>query len=410
MTIENATTSPPRQNVAESARSGAAGKSGSASGSDSDGPEGFLSLLTSIEPATEVAEPAWEPTNATSPLVNPAAQNDDPPNGAANDLALLILLGGQVMTKAVPAAEVVGAVPYGTNDAFAIGAKRLTVTPQAAFDGTTGSQNHLQASLSSGPVVAERDNLIQTPVPVGGDKSGFGLSKGHTNGSSDMSRTTSQIQNLSQLQETAAAKTVLTHPASNLLLREEPANAGGLMSIIGPKTSEASRMKDNFKSLASGLEGGWVAGGFNQMSQQVYGPTAVSAPIAAREIQEQLTYWVNHDLHNAEMKLDGPGRQPIEVSISIQGNEASIAFRTDQAEARDLLQSAVSQLEDMLSGQGLSLAGVSVGSSGQGQGHSGGDKHPGERRNTRITATVQPATAENKLVRESRNQGLDLFV
>ena len=78
------------------------------------------------------------------------------------------------------------------------------------------------------------------------------------------------------------------------------------------------------------------------------------------------TYWMSSDMKNAEMKLDGFGESPVEVSISVQGNQAHVAFRTDEAQTRLALEDAGATLKDMLSKEGLNLAGVSVGTSDAG--------------------------------------------
>ena len=78
------------------------------------------------------------------------------------------------------------------------------------------------------------------------------------------------------------------------------------------------------------------------------------------------TYWMSSDMKNAEMKLDGFGESPVEVSISVHGNQTHVAFRTDEAQTRLALEDAGTTLKDMLSKEGLNLAGVSVGISGAG--------------------------------------------
>jgi flagellar hook-length control protein FliK len=50
---------------------------------------------------------------------------------------------------------------------------------------------------------------------------------------------------------------------------------------------------------------------------------------AAMYVAEKVAYWISNDVQSAEMKLDGIGSDPVEVSIRMQGNEAHIAFRTD---------------------------------------------------------------------------------
>ena len=61
----------------------------------------------------------------------------------------------------------------------------------------------------------------------------------------------------------------------------------------------------------------------------------------------------------AEMKLEGLGDSPVEVSISMNGNQAHVAFRTDEVQARDALENAGVQLKEMLQRDGVVLSGMS---------------------------------------------------
>ncbi len=82
--------------------------------------------------------------------------------------------------------------------------------------------------------------------------------------------------------------------------------------------------------------------------------------------QNPRTYWMSSDMKNAEMKLDGFGETPVEVSISVHGNLTHVAFRTDEVQTRLALEDTENTLKDMLSKEGLNLAGLSVGASGTG--------------------------------------------
>ncbi|MFD2300188.1 flagellar hook-length control protein FliK [Paracidovorax citrulli] len=85
------------------------------------------------------------------------------------------------------------------------------------------------------------------------------------------------------------------------------------------------------------------------------------------QIAEQVAYWVHQKTQNAELTIDRDG-QPVEVSVSLTGNEAHVAFRSDQSQTRDMLDTSVAQLRELLRGEGLELAGVSIGQSGAGAG------------------------------------------
>jgi flagellar hook-length control protein FliK len=97
---------------------------------------------------------------------------------------------------------------------------------------------------------------------------------------------------------------------------------------------------------------------------------SASIPIdAAPEtaVATQVAVWVSQNIQSAELKLDAQGSDPVEVSISMVGNQATVEFRCDTAETRDMLNRAADQLDTMLKSEGLILSGVSVGTSSQQQ-------------------------------------------
>ena len=137
-------------------------------------------------------------------------------------------------------------------------------------------------------------------------------------------------------------------------------------------------------------------------------------PMAAEEqVADQVAYWVNQKTQNAEMTLqrDGP---PVEVSVSLSGNEAHVSFRSDQAETRALLDQSMAQLSEMLRAQGLVLSGMSVGTSAQGgSGANAEGGHPGAREGARQAQVVSKAPAgTSSLVRGAvaSDRAVDIFV
>ena len=90
-----------------------------------------------------------------------------------------------------------------------------------------------------------------------------------------------------------------------------------------------------------------------------------TAPGADKQLAQTISYWLGQGVQNAELKLDGLGAKPVAVRISVSHGEAHIGFRSDQPEVRQLIEGAVLQLRDLLGQEGLTLAGVSIGSSEQ---------------------------------------------
>ncbi len=99
-------------------------------------------------------------------------------------------------------------------------------------------------------------------------------------------------------------------------------------------------------------------------------------------VAEQVSYWIGRGTQNAELEVEGLGEGPVKVSIELQGQEARVEFRADQAQTRQILQESMPHLRELLERDGLVLSGLSVGTSGsergQGQGP-GAEGRPGQR-------------------------------
>lgn len=146
---------------------------------------------------------------------------------------------------------------------------------------------------------------------------------------------------------------------------------------------------------------------------------AASADAAQRaaedQITEQLAYWVHQKTQNAELTLDRDG-QPVQVTVSLTGSEAHVAFRSDQIQTREMLDGSVAQLRELMQAEGLQLSGVTVGTSGDSSGRDGrSGSEGGERgRQGARQASVQAAVPLGAGMRAARggsaSSSLDVFV
>lgn len=130
-------------------------------------------------------------------------------------------------------------------------------------------------------------------------------------------------------------------------------------------------------------------------------------------LTEQLRYWVSQGMRSAELTVQGDA-DPVQVSISMQGNEAHVAFRSEHAATRDMLAGTVDQLRDLLQAQGMVLSGVSVGAHDAGNGRGGQPAGPEARvrpaaaRAAAVEAAL-PAVSAAAAARTAAG-GLDLYV
>lgn len=127
-------------------------------------------------------------------------------------------------------------------------------------------------------------------------------------------------------------------------------------------------------------------------------------------VAEQVSYWISNDVQSAEIKLQGLGDSPVAVRISMVGNEAHVAFRTDEAQARDALENASAHLKEMLQRDGVVLSGVSVGTSGSG-GAGGQEQQPRHGRQKTVVMVEVPLRVETRALGTAQaGRALDLFV
>lgn len=136
-----------------------------------------------------------------------------------------------------------------------------------------------------------------------------------------------------------------------------------VMALASVRSSEVSvgvRTGEGRTASGSGLEDG-SAFSTREMGNVDSPPVFAEANLMGAEDQvaEQVAYWVNQKTQNAQLTLDRDG-QPVEVSVSLSGNEAHVSFRSDQPETRALLDQSMAQLSDLLGSEGLVLSGMSV--------------------------------------------------
>lgn len=128
-------------------------------------------------------------------------------------------------------------------------------------------------------------------------------------------------------------------------------------------------------------------------------------------VAEQVSYWVGRGTQSAELEIDGIDERPVLVNITLQGQEARVEFRAEQAQTRQVLQDAAPHLREMLEREGLMLAGMSVGSSGAdgGQGQSGRER-PAARQAQVIVPEPVSVRSAGPSGGSASGRSVDLFV
>ncbi len=404
MTIEKTHASSEAKPTSAASAKGAKGKTGSADKADASGSGGFMAVLAAID--TSAAPAPASTDTGLDPLESLQLLEPLPP--APSDLVL-----APVATPLAPTALGTGAdVPM---DAMALLAQATQWNPAPA-EGAMGQAPGAVKSIAPGgslpqPAAALAPDLLSpglatdaatqtlrkpakglTDLAAGQAAAGAALvGTAGTNGQADP-------QVLSKFQRTEA---VLTTPS--------PLETALATAVVSVRREDQGRDHSIFKGNALEAASPPQAAPTGAPATGVITTSAVVPPSEVY-VAEQVKYWISNDVKNAEMTLDGIGNSPVEVRISMQGNEAQVDFRTDELRARQVLEDASAHLKDMLNREGLVLSGVSVGTAGTG--NSGGQERkppPGVRQTSVVSAQPAPSHSAPPSIR-APGRALDLFV
>lgn len=400
----------------------ARGKQSAQAAGQSADPGGFLSLLTALGGGLQ------DPLGPQSEVMDLGAANDP---AAADAAALAALQGGFLPWQApdaIPGAGVQATAALAGVQGLAgaqglalsgVGVAAVTgpgagllpqnglVAQTAMLDATlenqaddadaAGLQGGLQAPAAGG---GRRMHSRGQGVALGGDVAG--AAHAQVVGKAGMKHQTESA--LTQGQGVAMQPQALERREAVATSREVAAPASqdvvaGLSALVSGATETAPAGRESGRG---GEPGGREPGAWGQVgdSQELRagapadGSSAVADPAMVPTedaVAEQVAFWVHQNIQNAELTVKHDG-QPVEVSVSLTGNEAHVAFRSDQAQTRDLLDASVAQLRDMLHQEGLVLSGVTVGDSGSQPSGDGGAQR-GQRGEPRSAQVVVPAVA-----------------
>jgi flagellar hook-length control protein FliK len=395
---------------------GAKGKSASSGTPGSGEATGFLAVLAALDTAAVTAPTADLPVDVALEKPQPDANAllsqstrwaGLPVDGAlapAEDLALLASnsLPVTVMALDQAVAETAGGATN-TRDIpllFGLPATAPSPTPLPAVTPTV-------ATASARPIVVAASGFVPDLVPLSPLKVGR-----------DLSGAAAKLQALGTEAANSSAIAGVVVEGKNFELPERAAllpNAAlalpsSLAAVVAVDPGDARRREHSIfaKMPVDGVVALQpFAGGAPTAGVQA---TPTMAPTTEVFVAEQVKYWMSNGVQNAELKLEGLGNNPVEVSISMNGNEAHVAFRTDELHTREMLENAGLHLKDMFEREGVSLAGVSVGTSGPGDSGAQGRKSRPEAKQTTVISTIAVPVSVAPLVGRPAGRTLDLFV
>src|SRR5450830_167546 len=291
-----------------------------------------------------------------------AGDAKDPATGAAAGAGVPVGMAGVVdMTKATTDPAVLAQMAAAAQKDAGAGGAPVAVAGAGADTG--------RVSLESGALARKghRDLLAQLQAQAGGTevgKAGLTTDASTAGNLVPMAKTDVDFKDMAARVLDNTPLAAAAEEAGKLLGRLAVADSGSASEHKSVQTQE-DRQSVSLQPLSDGQDrsqnlgvsattAGAAGGGLNDSN----------ARSSEEVVAEQVSYWIHQKRQAAELTLDGGNGQPVAVSISMNGNEASVAFRSDQAATRDMLNGALPELKTLLQGEGLVLAGVSVGAGG----------------------------------------------
>ncbi|MDP5240782.1 flagellar hook-length control protein FliK [Uliginosibacterium sp. 31-16] len=148
----------------------------------------------------------------------------------------------------------------------------------------------------------------------------------------------------------------------------------------GSFAAELANASQNLNVEASPQTHGVLSAAHNNRTSQPLPQHEVSTPVATRgwaeEVGQKVSWIANRDNGRAELVLTPPSLGRVEVSINMQGDQASATFVAASPAAREALQDAMPRLREVLAQSGIQLgqANVNAGNSGQAQSDTSGKR------------------------------------
>lgn len=179
------------------------------------------------------------------------------------------------------------------------------------------------------------------------------------------------------------------------------------------RQGERPAAKLSTAKTSDNIDGLWGSQTLFSGSPQGIEPTNPADAMVAPDISvaEQVKYWISHDIQNAELKIDGFDGLPVDVSITLKGNEASVDFRTDQEGIREILQNTESHLKEVLAREGLVLSGVSIGASmQQGERETPQGREPDAKRRIELKGLDSTQIGNSRQPSSVAGKSIDVFV
>lgn len=169
-----------------------------------------------------------------------------------------------------------------------------------------------------------------------------------------------QAKNLSLAISTPLGKTAQdasTQVATGLVKSEVPAGniASDAANLAAAPQTSAETINFN-ASLSAAVQ---------QRSASSEHQVTVSTPLHTeawpQQFGEKIVWLAKNDQQSAQININPPQLGPVQITLSLNGDQASAVFSSPHAEVRQAIEASMPQLKEMFSAAGISLGNTNVG-------------------------------------------------
>lgn len=116
--------------------------------------------------------------------------------------------------------------------------------------------------------------------------------------------------------------------------------------------------------------------------------THIGEPLWKNEFSERIVWQAKSDIQSAQININPPQLGPVQISLNLNGDQASAVFTSPHAEVRQAIEDALPKLREMLSASGINLGDANVGSQQSQQQREAAAQFAGASRSTGETAIL----------------------
>lgn len=162
-----------------------------------------------------------------------------------------------------------------------------------------------------------------------------------------------------QLKGDKAAKTegeLATKTAENAQVNQAFRNTVDALSDAGA----AKAIQGQMASTAQGTVAASESSSANTL-QALQRPLDLQQTEASQKLQERINIMMSKNIQRADIRLDPPELGNVQIRVNVSGEQTTVQFQVQNAQAREAIESAMPRLREMMEQQGLNLADTQVG-------------------------------------------------